>query len=186
MTALTEPAADAAIVAATKALHLPTVREQAAAVADAAARQQLPYRAYLAELLAAEVDDRAERRRARRVHDARFPRHKTLEGFDTGASPVAAETIATLAAGAFIDHGDPVVLLGDSGTGKTHLLIRVGIAACQAGRRVRYVTAAALTNELAEAADERSGSGQSKTYMMIRFRRSRRPRYLVFPLPSRT
>jgi hypothetical protein len=63
--------------------------------------------------------------------------------------------IATLATGAYLDAGEPVVLLGDSGTGKSHLLIGLGIAACEQGRRVRYVTAAQLVNELAEAADER-------------------------------
>ena len=57
--------------------------------------------------------------------------------------------------GAFIDAGAPVVLLGDSGTGKSHLLIGMGVAACEAGRRVRYVTTAALVNELVEAAGER-------------------------------
>jgi DNA replication protein DnaC len=64
-------------------------------------------------------------------------------------------TIATLAAGHYIATGDPVVLLGDSGTGKSHLLIGLGLAACEQGRRVRYVTAAQLANELAEAADDR-------------------------------
>jgi DNA replication protein DnaC len=68
---------------------------------------------------------------------------------------MAPATIAALAGGAFIDAGEPVVLLGDSGTGKTHLLIGLGVAACEAGRRVRYVTTAALVNELAEAADDR-------------------------------
>ncbi len=63
--------------------------------------------------------------------------------------------MATLAAGAYLDAGDPVVLLGDSGTGKSHLLIGLGVAACEQGRRVRYATAAQLVNELAEAADER-------------------------------
>jgi DNA replication protein DnaC len=47
------------------------------------------------------------------------------------------------------------VALGDSGTGKTHLLIGLGLAACEQGRRVRYATTAALVNELAEAADNR-------------------------------
>lgn len=50
---------------------------------------------------------------------------------------------------------EPIVLLDDSGTGKSHLLIGLGLAACQRGLRVRYTTAAALLNELAEAADER-------------------------------
>jgi DNA replication protein DnaC len=54
-----------------------------------------------------------------------------------------------------MDAGEPVVLLGDSGTGKTHLLIGLGLAACEQGRRVRYVTTAQLASELVEAADER-------------------------------
>jgi DNA replication protein DnaC len=63
--------------------------------------------------------------------------------------------VTALAAGAWIEAGEPVVLLGDSGTGKTHMLIGLGIAACERGLRVRYATAAALVNELVEAEDER-------------------------------
>jgi DNA replication protein DnaC len=63
--------------------------------------------------------------------------------------------VAALAAGAYLAAGEPVVLLGDSGTGKTHLLIGLGLAACEHGRRVRYTTCAQLVNELVEAADER-------------------------------
>lgn len=156
ITAMTEPAAEAAIVAACRALHLPTVRADAAGLADTAAKEQLTHRAFLAEVLAAEVDERDGRRRARRVVEARFPRLKRLEDFDLAAAPgIAAGTLAALARGAWIDAGEPVVLLGDSGTGKSHLLIGMGIAACEAGRRVRYVTCAQLVNELAEAADDR-------------------------------
>ena len=64
--------------------------------------------------------------------------------------------LATLERGEWSDAGRPVVLLADSGTGKSHLLIGLGMAACQRGLRVRYTTAAALVNELAEAADERT------------------------------
>jgi DNA replication protein DnaC len=107
-------------------------------------------------VLSAEVDDRAERRRQRRVHEARFPRIKRLADFDLAASPtVDAATIAALASGAYLDKGEPVVLLGDSGTGKSHLLIGLGLAACEQGRSVRYATCAQLVNELVEAADER-------------------------------
>jgi DNA replication protein DnaC len=81
---------------------------------------------------------------------------KRLEEFDLAAAPgVNPATLAALATGGWIDAGEPLVVLGDSGTGKSHLLIGLGIAACEAGRRVRYVTCAALVNELAEAADER-------------------------------
>jgi DNA replication protein DnaC len=72
-------------------------------------------------VLAAEVDERANRRRARRLHEARFPRTKRLEDFDCTVAPgVPPTTVAALQAGAFIDAGHPVVLLGDSGTGKSH------------------------------------------------------------------
>jgi DNA replication protein DnaC len=148
-----DTAASVAIDAAARALHLPTVRRMAEELAEAAGRTRTTHRGYLAELLAAEVDDRAERRRIRRVKEARFPRSKHLDEFDTTHSPVDPATIATLAAGDFIDHSRPVVLLGDSGTGKTHLLIGTGMAACHQGRAVRYVTAAGLVNELVEAQD---------------------------------
>ena len=81
---------------------------------------------------------------------------KRLADFDLAAAPtIDATVVATLASCAFVERGDPVVFLGDSGTGKTHLLVGTGVAACEQGRSVRYVTAAQLVNELAEAADER-------------------------------
>jgi DNA replication protein DnaC len=156
MTTTTDSAAQAAIGAATRELHLPTVRAEATRLAELAQRAQLTYLAFLADVLSAEVDDRAERRRVRRIHEARFPRIKRLADFDLDVAPsVNPATIATLATGAYLDAGDPVVLLGDSGTGKSHLLIGLGLAACEQGRRVRYTTCAQLVNELVEAADER-------------------------------
>lgn len=156
MRGLTEEAASVGIDVATRVLHLPTVRAQADGLAAAAVRDRLTHRAYLAELLAAEVDDREARRRERRIAEARFPRAKRLSEFDLGAVPsIAPAALASLAAGDWIAAGEPVVLLGDSGTGKTHLLIGLGIAACDRGLRVRYATAAALVNELVEAEDER-------------------------------
>jgi DNA replication protein DnaC len=156
MTKMTDTAATAAIGAATRELRLPVVRTEAGRLAEVAQRSQLSYLSYLAEVLSAECDERAERRRQRRVHEARFPRVKRLADFDVGAAPsVSPATLANLASGAYLDAGEPVVLLGDSGTGKSHLLIGLGIAACEQGRRVRYVTAAQLVNELVEAADER-------------------------------
>ena len=151
-----ESAAEAAIGAACRALHLPTVRTEAGPLADQAAKERLTHRAYLAEVLSAEVDERDGRRKARRLVEAHFPRLKRLEDFDLAAAPnINPATLAALANGAWIDAGEPLVLLGDSGTGKSHLLIGLGVAACEAGRRVRYVTCAQLVNELAEASDER-------------------------------
>ena len=156
MTAISDTAAQAAIGAAARELKLPTVRDQATRLAEIAAQQRHTHLAYLAEVLAAELDDRFARRRARRIAEAKFPRLKRLADFNADAVPaIAPAQLATLATGAWIDAGQPLVLLGDSGTGKTHLLISLGLAACEQGRRVRYVTTAALVNELAEAATAR-------------------------------
>ena len=88
------------------------------------------------------------------MKEAKFPRPKRLEDLDLTALPaLPPATLAFLASGAWVRAGEPVVLLGDSGTGKTHLLIALGTAAAEQGHRVRYVTTAALVNELVEAAD---------------------------------
>ena len=112
--------------------------------------------AYLADVLAAEVDDRAERAAASGASTRLASRAPSAWPTST-CRPLRsnAATIATLASGAYLDKGEPVVLLGDSGTGKSHLLIGMGMAACEQGRPVRYATCAGLVNELAEAADER-------------------------------
>ena len=156
LTALSDPAAEAAIHTACRTLQLPTVRAEAVAMAAAAAKQRLSHKAFLAEVLLAECDERDARRQVRRVKEAKFPRTKRLADFDTRALPdLPSATLAHLASGSWIDKGEPLVLLGDSGTGKTHLLIALGTAAAEQGRRVRYVTTAALVNELIEAADEK-------------------------------
>jgi DNA replication protein DnaC len=151
-----DDAAQAAISVAARELHLPTVRTEAARLAELATRQHQSHLAFLAEVLSAEVDDRAERRRIRRINEAKFPRIKRLADFNLDVAPtIAAATLGALATGGYLDAGQPVLLLGDSGTGKSHLLIGLGLAACEQGRRVRYVTTAQLVNELVEAADER-------------------------------
>jgi DNA replication protein DnaC len=156
MTTVTDAAAQAAIGAAARELRLPTVRAEAARLAEIAARQRHTHLAYLAEVLSAELDDRSSRRRARRIADAKFPRLKRLADFNADVVPsISPAELAHLASGTYIDAGEPVVLLGDSGTGKTHLLIALGLAACEQGRRVRYITTAQLVNELVEAAGQR-------------------------------
>jgi DNA replication protein DnaC len=115
---ISDDAAAASINAACRSLHLPAVRAEAGPTADAAVRDRLTHRAYLTELLAAETDARSIRRRERRIKEARFPRIKTLEAFDTGATPdIPSSLPTTLASGAWIDRGEPLALLGDSGPG---------------------------------------------------------------------
>jgi len=133
-------------------LKLPTVRRRFRALADEAVREQQTPVAYLAALLEAEMTERAERREKRRLIDARFPQIKRLEEFRFTDNPkIPQATIAALAEGSWIDDQDSIILIGDSGTGKTHLCIALAVCACQQGRRVRFTTLAALANELQEA-----------------------------------
>ncbi len=152
----TQPAVEAAIDAGCRTLRLPTMRARFGEVAAQAEREQLSYLGFLAELVMAECDDRTIRRTQRRLHSAGFPRSKRLDEFDFAANPVLNPAlIGQLATGDWVRQGRPLCLIGDSGTGKTHLLIGLGTAAAERGHTVRYVLAAKLVNELAEAADER-------------------------------
>ena len=124
---------------------------------EMAQRSQSTYLGYLAEMLAAEVDDRAERRRQRRVHEARFPRIKRLSDFDLAAAPSVKRSHHLHAGLVGVTWRTAIrsSFSATAGTGKSHLLIGLGMAACEQGKAVRYVTCAALVNELAAAADER-------------------------------
>ena len=137
-------------------LRLPTIRDRFEEPAAAAEREQLSYLGFLAELVMAECDDRDNCRAARRIHDAGFPRDKRLEEFDFAANPsVSPAVIHQLATCAWVKAGHPLCLIGDSGTGKSHLLIGLGTAAAEAGHRVRYTLASKLVNELVKAADDK-------------------------------
>ena len=153
---LTEQAAQAAIDQACRRLRLPTIRAVVDDAVTAATKEQLTYQGFLAELLLAEVDDRDRRSTLRRIKSAGFPREKWLADFDFTANPnINPATINELATGDWIRRGDPLCLIGDSGTGKSHLLIALGTAAAEQGYRVRYTLATRLVNELVEAADEK-------------------------------
>ena len=145
-------ALEALVEAHARELHLPAIRTRFRALAAEATREQQTPLAYLAALLEAEVTERAERRERRRLIDARFPIIKRLEEFRFADNPkVPQATIAALAEGSWIDDRESIILIGESGTGKTMLATALAVCACQQGRRVRFTTLAALANELQEA-----------------------------------
>jgi DNA replication protein DnaC len=149
-------ALEALIEAHASELKLPTVKARFRQMAAEATREQQTPIAYLAALLEAEHQERAERRERRRLLDARFPLLKRLEEFRFADNPkIPQATIAALADGSWINDRDSIVLVGDSGTGKTHLAIGLAVCACQQGRRVRFTTLAGLANELQEADSRR-------------------------------
>jgi DNA replication protein DnaC len=145
-------ALEALVEAHARELHLPAIRSRFRALATEALREQQTPLAYLAALLEAEVTERAERRERRRLLDARFPLIKRLEDFRFADNPTVPQaTIAALAEGSWIDHRESVILVGESGTGKTMLATALAVCACQQGRRVRFTTLAGLATELQEA-----------------------------------
>ncbi len=135
-------------------LKLPALARDAARLAAEAERQGTAHLAYLVELLETEVDERRARRAARRIKEANFPIVKTLEGFDFRRSPEIPEgRIRRLADGDWIDRAETTIFIGEPGTGKTHLATALAVEAARQGRRVRFVTASRLVNELVEARD---------------------------------
>ena len=103
-------------------------------------------------LLLAEIEERERNTIERRIKEAHLPRVKTLEEFDYAQSPnVTAAKMRDLAEGGYIERAEPVLFIGECGTGKTHLLTGLCVAACRQKRRVRFTTAAGLVNELVEA-----------------------------------
>ncbi len=135
-----------------KRLHLPTIGGQCVRLAEEAERGRQGYLSYLEALLQAELEEREQKTIVRRMKEAHLPKIKTLEEFDFSEAPViSAAKIRELAEGSYIEGAEPVVFIGECGTGKTHLLTGLCVAACRQNRRVRFTTAAALVNELVEA-----------------------------------
>jgi DNA replication protein DnaC len=135
-----------------RAARLPAVAANFVRLAEQAAKEGRTHVRYLEALLQVECEERDRHAVENRVRDAQFPRVKTLDDFDYSKTPlVPAARIRELAEGGYIDRSEPVVLIGDSGTGKTHLATGLCLAACRQKRRVRFTTAAGLVNELIEA-----------------------------------
>lgn len=135
-----------------KLVRMPAVATHFVALAEQAIKANHSHIRYLEALLAMESEERDRHAIANRIRDAQLPRMKTLEEFDfTQAPQIPAARIRELAEGGYIARSEPVVLIGECGTGKSHLATGLCLAACRQKRRVRFVTAAALVNELVEA-----------------------------------
>jgi len=115
-----------------------------------AEKQQWSPLEFLEKLIGPRADQRRQRAIERRIQNARFREVKTLEGFDWlfNAKAIDRTQIETLATGEFIRRGDNLVVAGQSGVGKSHIVQSVGRTACVLGYRVRYVTSAALLIDL--------------------------------------
>lgn len=138
-----------------KRLRLPAVARHYGKLAQEAAERNSPYDEYLLRLLELEVAQREERTQQRRIAQARFPYVRTLDQFDFAAAPgVNKGKVLELAKGEYLSKQENVILIGNMGTGKTHVAIALGLLACRQGKRVRFSTATGLINELVEAQEQ--------------------------------
>jgi len=139
-----------------KQLRLPTFLREYDKVARQCAAESVDYPRYLLRLTEQELLDRERRATERRIHQARFPVVKSLDTFEFPAIPAVNKALVLeLARCEFLLRRENVLLLGNSGTGKTHLALALGLSACQRGHRVRFTTTAAMVHELLEARDEK-------------------------------
>jgi DNA replication protein DnaC len=139
-----------------KALKLPTFLREYDKLARQCAAEGVDHTRYLQRLAELELIDRERRLIERRIKAAKFPAVKSLDSFDFKAIPSLNKVLVLdLARSDYVARRENVIALGNSGTGKTHIAIGLGLAACQKGLTVGFVTASALVHELLEARDEK-------------------------------
>jgi DNA replication protein DnaC len=142
-----------------KHLRLPTIGAEFEKLAREAADES--HEQYLLRLTEMEVAARAANTLKARIHAAGFPVHKDFDTYDFSAMPnLSKQKILELARGEWIEQHFNCALIGNAGTGKTHVCTALGLAACRQGRRVRFFTAATLVTRLEEA---------QKQYQLDRF-----------------
>jgi DNA replication protein DnaC len=139
-----------------KALKLPTFLREYDKLARQCAADGVDHPHYLLRLAELELIERERRTVERRIKEARFPAVKSLDSFDFTAIPSLNKALVLeLARSEYVSRRENIVAVGNSGTGKSHIALGLGLAACQKGLSVGFVTAAALVHELLEARDEK-------------------------------
>lgn len=139
-----------------KALKLPTFLREYEKVAQQCAAEGVDHPRYLMRLAEMELIDRERRMVERRIKAARFPTVKSLDSFDFLALPSLNKMLVLeLARSDYVERRENIIAVGNSGTGKTHVALGLGLAACQKGLTVGFITAAALVHQLREASNEK-------------------------------
>jgi len=139
-----------------KALKLPTFLREYDKVARQCAAEGVDYPRFLLRLAEQELIDRERRMVERRIKAAKFPTVKSLDSFDFAALPSLNKALVMeLARCEYVERRENIIALGNSGTGKSHIALGLGLAACQKGLSVGFTAAAAIVHELMEARDEK-------------------------------
>ena len=130
-----------------KELKLPSFLREYGKMAARCAAEGVDHPQYLLRLAELELIDRHQPMVERRIRAARFPTVKSLDTFDFPAIPsVNKATVIELARREYIQHRENVIAVGNSGTGKTHVALGLGLAACQRGMSVGFTTAAVMVS----------------------------------------
>jgi len=136
-----------------KVLKLPTMYEN---IAQRCATDNADHLAFLLQLSELELIERERKAAERRLKAARFPAHKLLDEFDFAARPsINKPLLLQLVKGEYLDKRENILIVGPSGTGKSHLATALGMAACAQGRKVRFFRVTELVTLLVEAKEER-------------------------------
>jgi len=139
-----------------KALKLPTFLAEYEKVARESATDGIDHPRYLLRLAELELIERERRLVERRIRAAKFPAVKSLDTFDFLAIPALNKMLVLeLARSEYVVRNDNIIALGNSGTGKSHVALGLGLAACQKGFSVLFTSAATLVNKMMEARDGR-------------------------------
>ena len=139
-----------------KALKLPTFLREYDKLARQCAAEGVDHVRYLLRLAELELIERERRMVERRIKEAKFPAVKSLDSFDYLTLPSLNKALVMeLARSEYVARRENIIAVGNSGTGKTHIAIGLGLAACQKGLSVGFTTAAAMVHELIEARDEK-------------------------------
>lgn len=138
-------------------LKLPTIRQECEAMAAQCARENVDHLRYLLRLCERELLDRERKASERRLKAARFPSIKTLASFDFAQRPsLNKHRVVDLARGGYIQERENILLVGNPGTGKTHIATALGVEACNQGKKVRFYRLTELVTQLLEAQEEKS------------------------------
>src|ERR1022692_1997678 len=154
----TEPLEHASVRQYCKLVRVPAIGASFVSLAEQAVKENQSHIRYLEALLQVESEERDRHAIGNRTRDAQLPRMKTLEEFDFAQAPqIPAAKIRELAEGGYIERSEPVVLIGECGTGKSHLATGLCLAACRQKRRVRFTTGAAPGDETVGAKQNNQG-----------------------------
>jgi len=139
-----------------KLLKLPTMLRDYAAVAAACGQERVDYAGFLLRLAERELLERERKATERRIKEAFFPVIKTIDTFDFTVRPSLNENLVReLLRGEYLEKKENILMVGNPGTGKTHLATALGFAACTAGKRVKITTTTALVTLLLEMRENR-------------------------------